>query len=334
MGSVVRKWTSALTVGLVAGLGTAGPAMAEPRIADTGAETGSAGFTALRVMPLGDSITAGIGSPTHASYRMGLSQRLMLGGLEINYVGSQDSADSTDSQHEGHGGWSIGQLSERLDAWLAESSPDVVLVHAGTNDITRGSGAAATAGRLSAMIDQIRAGRPEARIFVAQIVSSRVPREAAVDRDFNALIPPMVAAKNDPLITVVDQSTVGGIDLHDLHHPNDFGYAKMAYNWYQAMAPVFQTSGETGPDPYLATSTHRCLSRKILVRGAERHVTECRTWKLRTIVVTKDGVSRGVPAWQTLRTVPQTYRVRVNGKLQSRTRLVRKWTGTGNLLDV
>ena len=90
---------------------------------------------------------------------------------------------------------------------------------------------------------------PEAHIFVAQIIGSRVPQELADGRIYNQIIPPMVATRNDPLITVVNHSTVGGIDLHDLHHPNDFGYTKMAWNWYQAMARVFHISGSTGANP-------------------------------------------------------------------------------------
>ncbi|MEU7903655.1 SGNH/GDSL hydrolase family protein [Actinoplanes sp. NPDC049118] len=329
-----RALTSAVAAGLVAGLGTAGAAKAEPGPPAGSTEAKAAGFTAMRVMPLGDSITVGTGGATRTSYRIGLAYRLLKAGLQIDYVGSQDPANGTDSQHEGHGGWTIEELSAKLDGWLAESRPDVVLVHAGTNDITQGKSPGATARRLSAMIDQIRAARPEAHIFVAQIVTSRVPRERAADGRFNELIPAMVAEKDDPLIKVVDQSTVAGIDLHDLRHPNDFGYSKMAYNWYRSMAPVFQISGDTGPNPYRARSTFRCLRQKFFVKGKKRHRTECRTWKLRTAIVKKNGVNRRIAAWQTLRKVKRSYRVRVHGKVQRRTRLVKKWTGTGNLLNV
>jgi hypothetical protein len=41
-----------------------------------------------------------------------------------------------------------------------------------------------------------------------------------------------------------------------------------------------------------------------------------------------------VRTWQTLRTVKRVYRVRVGGKVRIRTRLVSKWTGPGNLLDL
>jgi len=360
MGSAVRKsagarrlgvkaLTGMLAAGLAAGLGVPDAARAQFAAADRVAatapaagpareakatESGAAGFDALRVMPLGDSITLGTGAPTRSSYRIALAERLLRGGMQINYVGSESNGAGEDTEHEGHGGWDIGQLSERLDGWLAEASPDIVLVHAGTNNITQGDGGYTTARKLSAMIDQIRAARPEAYIFVAQIVSSRVPRELAQDRIYNQLIPGLVADKNDPLISVVDQTTVGGIDLHDLHHPNAFGYSKMAYNWYQAMAKVFHTSGDTGTNPYTMQTAHRCLAARVVLDGQVRHRTECRTWRLRTVTAEIDGVHRRVRTWQTLRTVRQAYRVRVAGKVQTRTRLVGKWTGPGNLLNL
>jgi lysophospholipase L1-like esterase len=334
--------TGMLAAGLAAGLGAPEAAWAQfspaPRITTamptTPAEAGTAGFEALRVMPLGDSITRGTGSLTRSSYRMALSERLLRGGMEINYVGSERNGSGTDIDHEGHGGWTIDELSEQLDGWLARAKPDVVLLHAGSNNITQGDDGYTTGRKLSALLDQIRAARPEAYIFVAQIISSRVPRELAQDRIYNRLIPGLVAQRNDPLLTVVNQSTVAGIDLHDLHHPDDFGYSKMAYNWYQAMAGVFGLSGRTGTNPYALRSTYRCLAGKVVQDGKVRHRTECRTWKLRTVTVQSNGVSRRIRTWQTLRTVKQSYRVRVNGTMRTRTRLVHKWTGPGNLLDI
>ena len=350
MGSAERKSTGArrlgikvmtgmLAAGLAAGIGVPDAARAQEdgagRIAGNApAEAGIRNFQAMRVLPLGDSITRGAGSPTRSSYRMALAERLSRGGLQINYVGSQVDGTGTDAQHEGHGGWDIDEMAAEVDGWLAQARPDTVLLHAGTNNITKGDGPYATTDKLSGLIDQIRAARPEAYIFVAQIITSRVPRELADDRAYNRLIPAMVAAKQDPLITVVNQSTIGGIDLHDLRHPNDFGYSKMAWNWYQAMAKVFRTSGDTGPNPYTMQSTHRCLAAKVVVDGEVRHRTECRTWQLRTVNAEINGVHRRIRTWQTLRTVKQAYRVRVGGRVQTRTRLVGKWTGPGNLLNV
>ncbi|AGZ38457.1 putative GDSL-like lipase/acylhydrolase [Actinoplanes friuliensis DSM 7358] len=330
----IKAVTGLLAIGLIAGTGTSEAAKADPAATVKADDAKAATFTALRVMPLGDSITLGTGGPNRSSYRMDLAQRLLKGGLQINYVGSQASGTGTDIQHEGHGGWSIDELSEELDGWLSQSRPDVVLLHAGTNNLKQGDGPYATAGKLSALIDQIRAARPEARIFVAKIISARAPRELANGRTYNRLIPKLVAEKNDPLITLVDQSSVGGIDLHDLRHPNEFGYSKMAWNWYRAMSRVYGTSGDTGANPYRARTAYRCLGFKAVVDGETHHRTECRTWKLRTATVEIDGVKRRVRAWLTLRSVQKSYRVRVDGKLVKRTRTIEKWTGPGNLLNV
>jgi lysophospholipase L1-like esterase len=329
LGITVTAWVLAATI-----VGVPQVAMAEPTPTVTNNDSGAPAFEPMRVMPLGDSITRGAGSPSYNSYRMALAHRLLLGGIQINYVGSQENGTGTDIQHEGHGALDIDELSAQLDDSLAQERPDVVLLHAGTNNITQGDSGATTVCKLSGLIDQIRTARPDAYILVAQIISSRVPAELAQDRAYNRLIPLMVEAKNDPLITVVDQSSVGGIDLHDLHHPNDFGYSKMAYNWYTAMAKIFGASGDTGPNPYQATSAKLCLAVKVVVNGQPRHRTECRTWKLRTITITTDGVCRQVRTWQTLRTVKQTYRLWIHGTTQTRTYPVRTWTGPGNLLDI
>ncbi|MET8147705.1 SGNH/GDSL hydrolase family protein [Actinoplanes sp. NPDC049668] len=327
-GTGVRR----LGIGVLAGalavatVGFPQSANAEPATAGTEVTP----FVAMRVMPLGDSITAGAGTPSRDSYRKGLAHRLLLGGMQINFVGSETNGSGPDSQHEGHGGYNIDELAAQADGWLAQARPDVVLLHAGTNSIKEGVGARATAAKLSALIDQIRTARPEAYIFVAQIIASRVPKERAAGRAYNKLIPKLVEDKNDPKITVVNQSSVGGIDLHDLRHPNTFGYSKMAYTWYTAMARVFDLSGGDGSNPHRARSAYRCLAVKAVVDGEERHQTECRTWKLRTTITARGSRK----TWQTLRTVKERYRVRVDGSVQTRTRLVRKWTGPGNLLDI
>ena len=73
---------------------------------------------------------------------------------------------------------------------------------------------------------------------------------------------------------------------------------------------------------------------KVVENGDVDHRTECRTWKLRTVTVEINGVRRRIQIWQTLRTVKRAYLVRVDGRVQTRTRLVGKWTGPGNLLNL
>lgn len=288
----------------------------------------------LRIMPLGDSITSGVGSRTRSSYRADLYARLSRAGLAVDFVGSQRSGVGPDTDHEGHGGWTIDRIAGRVNGWLAASRPDVVLLHVGTNNVTLGESPAAIAAKLSALIDRIRAARPSAHLFVSQIIGSKVRAELAVDRRYNALIPAVVAAKG-PMVRLVDQSGVNGIDLLDLHHPNDFGYAKMAYTFYAALQPAFNTSPHPWPagvNPHRQRAGHRCLWRPVVRHGRTVGVTECRVWTLRTVPLRVDGVLRRVERWQTQRRVTQTYRTVVDGRRVTRTRRVLVWVGPGAFL--
>ncbi|RZU49972.1 lysophospholipase L1-like esterase [Krasilnikovia cinnamomea] len=219
---------------------TPAPAAAGPVGAGPAAETSdvsAARRTVLRIMPLGDSITYGIGSSTGDGYRYHLQRDLTAAGARFDFVGSQKRGRHGDLDNEGHGGKSTQQIAAHLDGWLTTYRPNVVLLHTGTNNVARGHEPRAIAAKLSAMIDQIHAKVPGAHIFVARIIATRVPGEVAANRAYNALIPGVVAAKG-PLVHLVDQTSVGGLSLNDAHHPNDYGYRKIAYNWYRAMRAV------------------------------------------------------------------------------------------------
>jgi lysophospholipase L1-like esterase len=209
-----------------------GPPSAAPTEAPT-----TAAAPPVRIMPLGDSITFGSGSSTKSSYRADLYRRLTAAGLDVDFVGSVRSGAGADTDNEGHPGWRIGQIAERVDGWLAEYRPDVVLLHIGTNDMRTDAKAFGAAGRLSALIDQIAVARPAARIFVARIIGAWDPATQARIDAYNAAIPGIVASKGSR-VRLVDLSTVGGADLADKLHPNDTGYARMSYLWNRALRRV------------------------------------------------------------------------------------------------
>jgi len=209
----------------------AGPAAA-------GAVTGPQVY---RIMPLGDSITRGGGQlpGQYIGYRAVLQAHLKAGatGFRYNFVGSMSDRGAPDRNHEGHGGWTIDDLGGRIDEWMLNYRPDIVLLHAGTNNITVGDSPATTAAKLQSLIAQIRSHDPDTKIFVAKVIKSRDPGRRPNTNAYESLIPGVVAASG-PNVYLVDQSTVAGTDIYDWTHPNDFGYAKMAYNWYNAMDKV------------------------------------------------------------------------------------------------
>jgi lysophospholipase L1-like esterase len=119
---------------------------------------------AVRILPLGDSITYGTstdlpGGAMPGGYRGTLDGLLESRGIMHRFVGSETTNPSpsltADNQahHEGHPGYRVDQVATDLDGlaggntdnggyWLTGTSgraairPDVVIIHLGTNDIT------------------------------------------------------------------------------------------------------------------------------------------------------------------------------------------------------
>jgi lysophospholipase L1-like esterase len=281
----------------------AGPADAPP----------AAPASSLRIMPLGDSITYGVGSSALDSYRGDLFWRLARAGVPVDYVGSMRSGNSPDPDNEGHKGWTIAQLSARVDDWLATYRPDVILLHIGTNDMVRGNQDAAA--DLDALLGRIAADAPDAQVFVAKIVGLGNYDDIAAQRYrtyfFNAAIPGLVASRG-PNFHLVDDGDVHGIDMWNREHPNDYGYRKMAWNWYRALEPVLNPDGPAWPaadDPYRAATGYHCVQRSSL--GAD--VQGCHLWYQRD------------HKWRLPVTTKVRYRARANGKSVTRVRTVTRW---------
>lgn len=190
-------------------------------------------------MPLGDSITFGDGSTHGGGYRKELWHAFADAGLDVEFVGSERDGALPDPVHEGHPGWEIGDIAERVAGWLTRWRPTVVLLHIGTNDLDRGADARGASSRLAALLDTILRTLPGIALYVsslAPVLSDAVQRR--VDA-YNVTVPRLVAerARAGHRIRYVDiAGLLGAADLADDLHPNDQGYAKMAGAWFRALA--------------------------------------------------------------------------------------------------
>ena len=209
-------------------------------------------LAAVKVMPLGDSITnAFVGD---ASYRFWLDKQLELGGHDVDLVGSRSGVHDEaapdkqgapryldfDQDHEGNGGVRTDQILADLPRILAANVPDVVLLHAGSNDMFQSFSVEEAVTNLGRIIDGLRAVNPNVTVLVAQVIPSRVLVENL--QALNAQIPALAAAKNtsQSRVIAVDQFTgfSATADLRDEYHPNLFGENKIAAGWYQALTTV------------------------------------------------------------------------------------------------
>ncbi len=180
-------------------------------------------------MPLGDSITDGVGSGSGSGYRALLAERLAPHAGRLEFVGTGE--DEAHARHEGHRGWRIDELSDGVERALAQAKPNVVLLHAGTNDMDQDYDAAGAPGRLGGLIDRITAAAPDVTVVVASLVASGDEAVDARVRAFDQAVPLLVEERRQKGARVgyVDMGALDPkTDLADRLHPNDAGYAKMA----------------------------------------------------------------------------------------------------------
>jgi lysophospholipase L1-like esterase len=196
------------------------------------------GGRALTIMPLGDSITAGWPDMRYGGYRRVLAALLAREGYTVRFVGSQHDGGSPDPANEGHLGWTIPRIKAGIDSqhWLETYRPDLILLHIGTNDLRNGGGAAAPA-NLAALLDDILARLPHARVIVAEII----PFQGGPNDAYRAYVGAMpgIAAHEGPRVSLADMRAI--LTTHDYAddlHPNTRGYDKMARAWNTAIRAV------------------------------------------------------------------------------------------------
>ncbi len=198
---------------------------------------------AVRVLALGDSITqAGNG---HPGYRRELWFLLQAGGYEVDFIGSHRSFHKSvpdkyldfDLDHEGHWAWEAGEVKNQLSGWLSGYTPDLVLMHLGTNDFDLGQSNASTISELGAIIDKLRQDNPRVNILLATIIPMKDKDTSSLNREIVKLA--QSRDQSTSRVKIVDQYSGYNpyTDSYDQWHPNSAGEEKMADKWYAAMRP-------------------------------------------------------------------------------------------------
>ncbi|EKD17132.1 uncharacterized protein L3040_005351 [Drepanopeziza brunnea f. sp. 'multigermtubi'] len=196
--------------------------------------------TSLRILPLGDSITYGFQQNPMNSYRRFLQCSISTSGVPVTYVGSTTSGDWDNNRNDGYVSQEITAIGTSASWILSQSPPpNVVLLHAGSNDILHSVDVANAPARLGKLIDTIIESTGAA-VLVAQIIRLGEGYEEfnpALDT-YNAAIPAIVAerAAAGKSVAVVDMSgAVDPSELLDGIHPKAAGYKKMAALWLEGL---------------------------------------------------------------------------------------------------
>lgn len=213
-------------------------------------ETGKA--APLRILPLGDSITWGVGG-TDAGYRAPLAELLNGSDIAFQFVGN-DTANAgslslIQKHHEGHPGWVISSgtsgrdgLAEHLDTWLGPTGvhPSAVLLMIGSNDVDLNYQMDHAEERLDALVSNIFTLLPDVHLVLAQVTGLTDSTKDARAVAFNEQVAHVaekhqLAGEHVTLVSMYD--AVPLTDMADWIHPNDAGYDKMAVTWMDALIP-------------------------------------------------------------------------------------------------
>jgi lysophospholipase L1-like esterase len=267
-----KSWLRTLIMLVAAALGVsataASPASAAPD-------------TPLRVMPLGDSITWGVGSSTGNGYRGPLWNMLAADGHPVDFVGTLRGGSMSDPDNEGHSGYRIDQIAALADAALIRYRPNVVTLHIGTNDLQGATQADTAIARLRSLIGQITADVPDATVLVASLVVSTSASEERYRGAYNQGVARIVsdARAAGKHVAHVDMSGLTTADLADTLHPNDAGYQKMADAFHRGVQAADSAGWLRNPAPAPANVRSGLAGKCLDVNGAgTADGTAVQTW--------------------------------------------------------
>lgn len=224
----------------------------------------------VQIMCLGDSITEGTAPPIR-EYRDQLYRDLVGANIDFTFVGSSVSNSSPllttvgQDHHEGHGGYTIQNIYDNLDAnvyvaarnnyggyWLTRPGcdPNIILLHIGTNNIGQGEGAVEMAGLLDGLMGKIFTLESNTTLLVASLIPSRYAGTESAITEYNALIPSLVKKYADVGCKCYFVDMHGDLNVatdiaSDGTHPTQSGFDKIGDAWFSSL----RTNGLVVPEP-------------------------------------------------------------------------------------
>ena len=205
----------------------------------------------VRVMPLGDSITAGVEffdgasdlppMPERVGYRKFLYDRLLEQGYPVDFMGQGGQsagaqAGLADPENNGYPGVDIDFLNSKLVEQLTEDQVDVILLHIGTNNTP------ANAAGIDTWLDELDTWEASNNPVIA-LVATIVPKRDQAQNDqvdlFNADLRQRIQARTNDSVFLIEQNTavtVADISSEPIGiHPSAAGYQKMANAWFDGL---------------------------------------------------------------------------------------------------
>ena len=209
-----------------------------------------------KIMPLGASRVEG-DRRAYESFRYPLWKTLRESGWTFDLIGTQSDRGSYpdfqgvafDTDHEGRGGWTTGQILDGLEGWLRQTGPpDVVLFSTpGGNDILQSQDYDQTVSNINAIIALLQTDNPDITIFMEQPAPGRsdfmTPAYTEAFRRLREDVQAIAGQKTTARSQVVAVDMYTGFNdgyLADDVHYNEAGAAFIAMRYHAALEKVLE----------------------------------------------------------------------------------------------
>ena len=215
-----------------------------------------------KIMPFGDSITAGWCASMESEYQFGgyriyLQRKLKENGYQkyTDFVGLYQSGPSElyDSDNTGRNGATIDDLQRNCDKnnVMSTCNPDIVMLQVGTNDIiyqsttTESLLLSGAMERLEKLIDTVISGLPTDGVLFLATIPDMSGSESSKNSDvakYNSIVRNLASKKvsEGKNVVLIDVHSLIKSDLFDdEYHPNQKGYEAMGNLWYDTLTAYF-----------------------------------------------------------------------------------------------
>ncbi|KAH7202150.1 SGNH hydrolase-type esterase domain-containing protein [Fusarium oxysporum] len=217
----------------------------------------------LRILSVGDSITVGYGKGTNGN---GYPKRLRkdLSGNEVVWAGTEKTkGNMKDGHFAAWSGKTVQYINDHVDPSL-EQRPNLILIHAGTNDMnsnhrvsTDGNHPKETTDRLRSMVEKMISKCPDATVILGMITDVCDSEWYHFQRERTKIYRGHVAklaaelGANGSHVLAADFGPFDDTILSDCVHPTQKGYEILGDWWYDFIhqIPEGWIKNPVGPDP-------------------------------------------------------------------------------------
>lgn len=184
--------------------------------------------TTKSILFVGTSLTAGMGLDPDSAYPAMIQRMIDSAGLGYEVINAGVSGETSSA------------LLRRLD-WLLRQPAEIIVIETGANDGLRGVPVETMRSNIQAIIDRIRATRPQARLALIQM-EAPPNLGAAYTRGFRAVFPEMAERNGIELLPFLLDGVAGHRELNqsDGIHPNLEGERLVARNVWRGLKPLLE----------------------------------------------------------------------------------------------